>query len=153
MGFLDSLSQSTQAVADKLRNASDSASLSSRIAKEQEALAAYFAELGKTYYNNHKDAPESDVEEICKYIEQTLTNISLLEAEKDKVNKIARCPQCNAELPMGSRFCTSCGYKFPTEAPAAPPTNTTVAKSAFCSNCGAPTTPGSAFCSNCGSKV
>lgn len=151
MGFLDSLSQGTQAVADKLRNASDSASLSGKITREQEALAMYYSELGKAYYNGHKDAPASDVEEICRYIDQTLVNISTLEAERDKVNKIVRCPQCATELAMGSRFCTNCGYKFPEEAPAAP--QTPHIRPSFCSNCGTATTPGSVFCASCGSKI
>ncbi len=149
MGFLDSLSQGTQAVADKLKNASDSASLSTKITKEQEALTLYFTELGKTYYKNHKDAPDADVEEICKYITQTFVNIANLENEKDKVNRVVRCPQCSTELPIGSRFCTSCGYKF-SEADSAP---VAAPKGAFCTNCGTPTNPGSAFCSSCGSKI
>ena len=150
MGFLDSLSQGTQAVADKLKNVSDSASISSRITKEQDSLAYYYSELGKAYYKNHKDAPEADVAEICKYIDQTIVNIANLEAEKDRVNGVMRCPQCATELPANSRFCTGCGYKFQAaeEAP-----QSTAQKPAFCSNCGTPTTPGSAFCSNCGSKI
>lgn len=151
MGFLDSLSQGTQAVADKIKNASDSVSISAKITREQDALAMYYSELGKAYYKGHKDAPASDVEEICRYIDQTLLNISTLEAEKDKVNKIVRCPECSTELATGSRFCTNCGYKFPTE-PAAAPEEPHVRPS-FCSNCGTATTPGSAFCTSCGSKI
>ena len=150
MGFLDSISQGTQAVADKLKSASDSVSISAKISKEQDSLTYYYTELGKTYYKNHKDAPAADVAELCKYIEQSLLNIATLEAEKDKVNGIMRCPQCAAELPAGSRFCTNCGYKFP-EAEQAP--QSAAPKAAFCSNCGTPAVPGSAFCSNCGSKM
>ncbi len=49
------------------------------------------------------------------------------------------CPECRNIVSAGSKFCSECGYKFPTVM--------------FCSNCGNKLTPGSKFCNECGTKV
>jgi membrane protease subunit (stomatin/prohibitin family) len=54
------------------------------------------------------------------------------------VGEIA-CPNCNATVPVGSKFCNSCGHKLDQKQ--------------FCTQCGNEVPAGSKFCNNCGAKI
>ena len=47
------------------------------------------------------------------------------------------CPECQAQIAAGSKFCNQCGAKLESK----------------CPSCGADIAPGSAFCSECGQKL
>lgn len=53
---------------------------------------------------------------------------------------VISCPNCQAQIPRGSKFCPECGK------PTAPP-------KPKCPNCQAEYTPGAKFCANCGHKL
>ena len=55
------------------------------------------------------------------------------------------CPNCNAELSPGAKFCDKCGQLITKPAPAAAP--------AFCPQCGKSLRPDAKFCDECGYKV
>lgn len=59
------------------------------------------------------------------------------ESWKDKAR--ATCPNCNAPLAGGAKFCPECGTKIKAEA--------------FCTECGAKLAPGAKFCAECGAKA
>lgn len=48
-----------------------------------------------------------------------------------------RCPSCNRFVPVGARFCDSCGAPL----------------SAVCSRCGRTVRPGAKFCDSCGAPI
>jgi membrane protease subunit (stomatin/prohibitin family) len=48
------------------------------------------------------------------------------------------CPNCKAQVPVGSRFCANCGTKL---------------EASRCPKCQAEVAPGSKFCNNCGEKL
>ena len=65
-------------------------------------------------------------------------------AQKDANAKLgggsgAKCPNCNAEVTAGAKFCAECGAKLPTKK--------------FCSNCGKEVAEGAKFCPDCGNKL
>ena len=73
-----------------------------------------------------------------------------------------KCPDCGADLPAGSKFCTNCGKRLGNACPncgaeVAPGakfcTNCGHKLSSNCPNCGAEVAPGSKFCTNCGQKL
>ena len=49
------------------------------------------------------------------------------------------CKKCNAQIPVGSKFCLECGEK--------------VADALFCMNCGEKLPPQAKFCLKCGTKL
>ncbi|HNT23213.1 MAG TPA: zinc ribbon domain-containing protein [Anaerolineales bacterium] len=51
----------------------------------------------------------------------------------------ASCPNCNAAIDQGAKFCPECGTKMQV--------------AAFCKECGAKLQPGVKFCPECGHKV
>lgn len=75
------------------------------------------------------------------------------------------CPKCQAQVPQGAKFCSSCGTAMPAAA-ACPKCHAEVPAGAkFCANCGAslaaaacpkcntPVEPGAKFCPNCGTAL
>lgn len=52
-------------------------------------------------------------------------------------NAVNLCPQCQAQLPPGARFCPRCGQPLQTSL-------------ALCRQCGGTLAPGSRFCPQCG---
>jgi membrane protease subunit (stomatin/prohibitin family) len=77
------------------------------------------------------------------------------------------CPKCKTMLEENAKFCSNCGYKFPSSGISCPKCNTAVKPgSKFCPNCGekmgagtncpkcnAAVPPGNKFCPNCGNKM
>ena len=147
MGILDSITQGSQAVADKLKNVSDTATTSASISREKDALTNYYRMLGEKYYKLKGDAPDAELSEICSYIKQSHFNIKSLEDSLNTLKGIIRCPSCGAECPQDKNFCHSCGTKIAKEEPAAEK------KPIFCINCGAKNSDDSLFCINCGTKI
>ena len=50
-----------------------------------------------------------------------------------------KCPNCNANIPDGAQYCTSCGAKY-----------TDVNR---CPSCGQSLTPNAKFCTKCGKRI
>lgn len=64
------------------------------------------------------------------------------------------CPNCNKELPTGSRFCSNCGFSFnstqQTSIDMQSETATVqITKKYFCRNCGSEISEHQAVCTNC----
>lgn len=55
---------------------------------------------------------------------------------------VVACPNCNASVPAGDKFCPNCGNSMVVQ----------VRNTVPCISCGAPLAPGSKFCSECGGK-
>jgi membrane protease subunit (stomatin/prohibitin family) len=49
-----------------------------------------------------------------------------------------QCPNCNATIPAGAKFCPECGTNLAAKA---------------CPECGTANAPGAKFCTNCGTKL
>lgn len=60
-----------------------------------------------------------------------------------------KCPDCNAVVGEGSKFCPNCGAKVENQEAQPEPTRITI----FCPNCGATIDADSMFCPECGNKI
>ena len=67
--------------ADKAKDASRIAKLSLEIGSEKDVIKKAYAEIGKLYYETHKDDPEGFFIQLCDEVTLALENIAAKEAE------------------------------------------------------------------------
>lgn len=61
------------------------------------------------------------------------------------------CPNCHANVQIGSQFCTNCGNEMPEPTVTVP--SAAAGAQVFCTNCGNQLAEGTEFCTNCGFKI
>ena len=87
------------------------------LAKE-DFVEKQYAELGKAYYEKHKDEESAESEEKTPeqehffLITEALGEIERMRAEIFKLQGAVECPKCGAKMPQGAAFCSSCGTKM-----------------------------------------
>ena len=87
------------------------------LAKE-DFVEKQYAELGKAYYEKHKDEESAEGEEKTPeqehffLITEALGEIERMRAEVFKLQGAVECPKCGAKMPQGAAFCSSCGTKM-----------------------------------------
>ena len=153
MGFFDDitkkLSMVGQEAATQTKSFAEKTRLNSRLSDEEKQLNALFQVLGKNYFEANKDNPNADFADQITAIKDGYVRIEGIKEQLRTVAGIRICPNCSAEVTLGSMFCNSCGAKMPAEAPAAqvaPGGN-------VCPQCGNTVAYGAAFCNICGGKM
>ena len=71
-----------------------------------------YAELGRTYFDAHRDDEENAENEQFKVIKEALAEIERMKTEILNLQGAAECPNCGARMPQGASFCSSCGTKM-----------------------------------------
>jgi membrane protease subunit (stomatin/prohibitin family) len=87
-------------------------------------------------------------------------------AEKIKAKGTVNCPACHGEVPLNSRFCSSCGHQLVVIKKCPRCSNDLAAGDKFCPSCGLDLAselrckncqtklpPGTRFCLNCGERI
>lgn len=155
MAFLDGIgkkiSQTSQDVMKKTRNFADSTKFSGMIVDEEKNISALYSQLGKAYYELHKEDPEAALSELVGEVNAAFARIDQYQEQIALLGGAQKCPRCGALVPDGGMFCNSCGAKMPPKAVAEPeqPAGETVR----CSNCGAEVPAGQRFCVYCGNEL
>jgi DNA-directed RNA polymerase subunit RPC12/RpoP len=152
MAFLDGigkkLSQTGQDVMKKTRNFADSTKLTGMIADEERNINSLYPQIGKAYYELHKNDPEYALSELVGAVNDAFARIEQLNDQIAAINGSQKCPRCGANVPEGGMFCNSCGAKMPPKAePVA------AAEKIRCTNCGAQIPGDQRFCIYCGTEV
>lgn len=113
MDFLNkakkSISNAGRELGQKAGDMSTMAKMNLKIREKGKNLKDYYKRLGDLIYNEYPDEAMRMYPELTKLI----SNLKLdIECERHELaaakgNKI--CPNCGAEQPQDSKFCTSCG--------------------------------------------
>ncbi len=101
---------------EKAKELRDSAKITLEIRDRETSIQKAYRELGKAYYQDHKNDEEPDYDQVA-YIKAAFEEIGELNANKDEVRGIRRCSECGEPIPNGASFCPNCGKKY--EAPPA----------------------------------
>lgn len=67
--------------AKKTKNVSRIAKLNVDIAAERDSIKRAYREIGKLYYETHRDAPEGFFVRLCQDIDHSMASIASMEAE------------------------------------------------------------------------
>ena len=71
-----------------------------------------YEELGRSYYEKHKDEEECEEAEQFFLIKEAVEEIERMKAEVLRIQGSAECPKCGAKMPEGAVYCSNCGTKM-----------------------------------------
>ena len=144
MAFFDDLSRK---VSRGTKNLADSTRLNALIADSKKQIEGLYRSLGSAYYEAHRDDPAAEQPELIAELNRLYESMAQAQDALRQLRGLSKCPNCGAELPQNTLFCSSCGARQPQpEQPAAP-------AAGVCPNCGAPNQTGSRFCATCGAAL
>lgn len=172
MAFFEQLgkkiSSAGQGVAQQTKNFADVSKLNSAISEKERQVAQLYTQIGSQYYDRHKDDASSEFADLSNAITKLIAEIEQCRENIKIIKGVIKCPNCGAEIPSGTLFCTSCGTRIVQAAqpsqqvapqpnvqqpyvqqpvpPAAP-------QQRICPNCGNAVADGNLFCNNCGNKM
>ena len=119
MSFFDDVKESLVSagkdVSQKAKEVSGVARLKLDVKTKEDFVTKQYAELGRMYYEQHKEDEEAANEEQLKVIREALEEIERMKAEILNLQGASECPNCGAKMPLGAAFCSSCGTKLENE--------------------------------------
>ncbi len=156
MGFFDNLDQTItgwgQNAVRKGKDVADTVKIQSAITGLENQKKEVMIDLGKYRYNAYKmygGNPDTEELHMIESIDDFEQQIQQYSKQLQRLKGVVLCPNCHAEVPVHSQFCSSCGCKMPVrEEP-----NQGIGKSLFCQQCGAALEEGQRFCINCGMPI
>ena len=100
-----------KSVADKTKELSETASYRANIVSMDAAITKLYRELGKAYYEEHKEEAEANYSDIVKEIDKAYKCKERLEERIAFAKGGMVCGKCGATISKGSAFCNVCGAK------------------------------------------
>ena len=153
MAFFEQLgkriSDAGQDVAQKTRNMADVSQLNSANNEKERQIKQLIFDLGKAYYENHKNDVTAEGVEVISNINALYREIHENHEKIKQIKGIVKCANCGADVPVGAAFCNGCGAKVDRPNPAAVNAN----GQRFCPGCDAVVPEGNLFCTKCGTRL
>lgn len=107
----DTISATGRDVSKKARDLTGIAKLNMDVRAKEEYVLRQYAEIGKQYFEQHKEDAEPDFAEI-KLIKEALEEIEALKSEIADLKGLKKCQSCGAALNVEDAFCKKCGAKY-----------------------------------------
>ena len=96
-------------VGDAVTDASNTAKIKFDIKSKEDFIEKQFTELGRLYYNNHKDDEEPTELGDFASIKEAYAEIDRLNDELLTIKGAVVCPQCGVKQSVDEAFCANCG--------------------------------------------
>ena len=120
-----------------------------QIRSAEEEIQRLYTAAGKCCYEAHLTGTGAEsAAALYDNITELRAAIEKYTEEIDAINRVRRCPACNAVVSDTARFCSSCGAEIP-ELVVEPVAEAPVSRE-ICPNCGAVRQEGARFCTGCG---
>ncbi len=120
MDFFDkvgeTISSKSRDVVKKAKDLADVTNLNGQINCQEEIINKAYAEIGKAYFELHKDMADDIYAPQCDTIKAALVKIKQFKADLNYIKGFKICPNCSTEITAGAVFCSSCGTKINTPA-------------------------------------
>lgn len=105
MGFFDSLSEAGRGFGEAAKDAARTAKLNVRLRNLDEKLSKEYENLGRKYYEKHKDEDSAE----NRRIQEIFTEISDTKDELADIRGEIVCPECGEYVQKNAKFCPNCG--------------------------------------------
>ena len=106
MSFFDEMKESLVSagkdVSQKAKEVSGVAKLKLDVKSKEDYVEKQYAELGRTYFDAHRDDEENAENEQFKVIKEALAEIERMKTEILNLQGAAECPNCGARMPQGA---------------------------------------------------
>lgn len=96
----------------KAKDISDLARIRMEIRSKQDYLNKLFLEIGKIYYDAHKDDEEKEFKEQMLLVKDAQEVIEELNQQLGQIKGMVRCAACGQDMPMEADYCSKCGRKL-----------------------------------------
>ncbi len=96
----------------KAKDISDRARIRMEIRSKQDYLNKLYLEIGKIYYDAHKDDEEKEFKEQMLLAKDALEVIEELNQQLGQIKGMVRCAVCGQDMSMEADYCSKCGSKL-----------------------------------------
>lgn len=96
----------------KAKDISELARIRMDIRAKQDYLNKLFLEIGKLYYDAHKDDEEKEFKEEMLLIKDAQEVLEDLKQQLGQIKGMVKCTECGQDMPMEADYCSRCGSKL-----------------------------------------
>lgn len=139
-----------QGASQQAKNFAEITRLNGMISDNEKWISQIYAEIGKSYFDRHKNDPQSEENDRISEINSRLSEIEQCQEKIKQIKGVAKCPNCGADIPANTSFCSSCGTKIEAEKK---PEGESAQEPKLCPQCKNPVIEGNLFCNHCGKKL
>ena len=107
----DTIVNVSKDVTQKAKDVSGIAKLKLDIKSKEDFIKEQYIELGKVYYEMHKDDAVEDQARFDQ-IKEALEEIEKMKAQILELKGARVCPDCGIEAPDTAEYCSACGAKL-----------------------------------------
>lgn len=107
----DTISATGKDVSRKAKDLTGLAKLNMDVRTKEEYVLKQYTEIGKQYFEQHKDDEAPAFGEIA-LIKEAMEEIEALKSEIAQMKGLKKCPACGAVMELDAVFCNKCGVKY-----------------------------------------
>ncbi len=113
----ETITDTGKVVAQKAKDVAEVSRITNQISVEESRINAAYLSIGKRFYEeNAGEVMEAYIQDFS-VITESKAKIQSLKEQLKHLKGVFKCPQCGAEVPASSAFCSSCGAKLIVEEP------------------------------------
>lgn len=95
----------------KAKDLSEIAKIRMDIHSKQDYIAKLYQEMGKAYYEKHKNDNEPKYGQVM-LIKEAEEVIDELNEQLGVIKGTQKCPECGQEMPLEADYCSKCGVRL-----------------------------------------
>lgn len=153
MAFWQKLEQKATATTvkamQKARDFSDVAKYTTMLADEEKRINDLYLRMGQLYAALYANNPAEPFVELLQQIQEANRKKEEYQRQIQEIKGMRKCPQCGADVPSNSAFCSNCGKVMTSNTPVQLESSNMVR----CASCGAMVQAEAKFCTACGSPM
>ena len=96
----------------KAKDLSELARIRMEMRAKKDYINKLYLEIGKSYYELHKNDENRDFEEHMQLIQEAQDSLEELNKQSGQIKGTVRCAQCGQDMPLEADFCSKCGSRL-----------------------------------------